>query len=100
MGRRRLLPMSRLGLPWCGVRIRGGVLRRWFGRWRLRPISLLRCGGLLGMIGMGLGFWMFWRLCGLGCRRRRLGRVVRWCKRVAAGGGGGLAVGAPWLWVW
>ena len=60
---------------WCGVRIRGGVLRRLLRLWRTLPISLLPWVGLFGMIGMGRGFWMFWRLCGL--RSRRLLAVLR-----------------------
>lgn len=60
---------------WCGVRIRGGVLRRLLQLWRRLPISLPLWAGLFGMIGMGRGFWTFWRLCG--SRSRRLLAVLR-----------------------
>ena len=90
--------MFLLRLLWCGVRIRGGVLRRLLRLWRGLLISLLLCGGLLGMIGMGRGFWMFWRLCG-SLRRRLLGVWLgRPCGGPAVGGGGGgLLAGVRWL---
>ena len=94
--------MFLLRLLWCGVRIRGGVLRRLLRLWWGRLISPLLWVGLFGMIGMGRGFWMFWRRCGL--RSRRLLGVLRgaWWRRcggtVAVGGDGclGLVWGVRW----
>ena len=88
-------------LLWCGVLIPRGVGLRWLRLWRLLPISPLLCVELLGMIGMGRGFWMFWRPCGLRSHRLWVGlRGV--CLRRRGGlvgdGGGrlGLALGVPW----
>jgi hypothetical protein len=102
MGPRRLPLMFPLRLLWCGVRIRGGVLRRLWRLWRRLPISPLLWVGLFGMIGMGRGFWMFWRLCGLRSRRLLVVRGAWWrrCGRpVGARGDGclGLVLGVRWL---
>ncbi|MEY9857237.1 hypothetical protein ABH935_002845 [Catenulispora sp. GAS73] len=87
--------MFLLRLLWCGVRILGGALGRWLRLWRVRLTSLLLCGGLLGMTGMGRGFWMCWRLFGLRSRRRLGGWLVRLRAGVVVGWGGcgGLLVG-------
>ena len=92
MGLRRLPLMFLLRLLWCGVRIRGGVLRRLLQLWRRLLISLLLWVGLFGMIGMGRGFWMFWRLCGLRSRRLLVvlrGARLRRCGRPPVVGGDG-----------